>query len=290
MQILIAGHGYLGQPLAEHLAAAGHEVVALTKHEPSESDHRTYPVHSCDVSNRQEIADLNTSPDAIVHCASSNRGGPDAYRAVFRDGIRNLSSHFSGIPVFLTSSTSVYPQTDGSVVTEESASKPDRETGQILREAEDMLLGNGGTVLRLAGIYGPNRSVYLKRFLEGSATIESGEVSRFLNQIHVEDAISAIHHLLDRPALAKSQIYNVTDGNPITQRACFEWLAEHFDKPVPPESPADMNRKRAWTNKQISNEKLKSAGWKPEYPDFFEAVKHDPELVLSLREVSSESD
>ena len=78
-----------------------------------------------------------------------------------------------------TSSTSVYPQTDGSEVTEDSPADPDRETAQILRETEELILSKEGTVLRLAGLYGPRRSVHLERFLQGTATIEEDiEASR----------------------------------------------------------------------------------------------------------------
>ena len=60
--------------------------------------------------------------------------------------------------LLFTSSTSVYSQRDGSWVTEESETKPARETGRILLETEKLVLERGGMVARLAGIYGPGRS------------------------------------------------------------------------------------------------------------------------------------
>ena len=44
------------------------------------------------------------------------------------------------MPLLFTSSTSVYAQTDGSVVTEESPAIPDRETGSLLLAAETVTL------------------------------------------------------------------------------------------------------------------------------------------------------
>jgi len=286
--VLIAGFGYLGEALAKALTDRGDTVIGLTKSDPTGLDRQPNPVHSCDLSDAEEVAGLANkipTPRAIIHCASSNRGGPDAYRAVFVDGARNLASAFPGIPLLLTSSTSVYGQTDGSTVTEESPAEPERETGRLLREAEEIVRENGGTVFRLAGIYGPGRSVHLKRFLEGTATIESGEVSRLLNQIHRDDAVAAIVHWIDLDREStRGQIFNLSDRRPMSQRACYEQLAAHFEKPVPPEAPPNLNRKRAWTHKAVSSEKLQATGWSPLFGDFLDAVRNDPSLVPSIRE------
>jgi nucleoside-diphosphate-sugar epimerase len=291
--ILIAGLGYVGGALAEALTAKGREVLGITK---SGGDHtlsgpRSYPVWSCDLGDPAAVRSLadrlhaeGRAPGRVIHCASSGRGGPDAYRAVFVGGTRHLLDAFPETPVFFTSSTSVYPQTDGSTVSEISDTEPDRETGRLLLEAERQILDGGGTVLRLAGLYGPGRSVHLQKFLAGTATIESGPVSRLLNQLHREDAVGAILHLLDSPAdHIRGEIYNVVDDTPITQRECYEILAAHFGQPLPPEAPPDPDRKRGWTHKAVSNAKLHATGWTARYPSFAGALGSDPDLVDSIR-------
>ncbi|MCB1232089.1 MAG: NAD-dependent epimerase/dehydratase family protein [Verrucomicrobiae bacterium] len=289
--VLIAGVGYLGAPLAEKLAASGFSVVGLARSAPdlTGSGPGPYPVESADLGDADSIASLakRIGPvSAIVHCASSGRGGAEAYRAVFVDGTRHLIESFPGASLFFTSSTSVYGQTDGSLVTEASPADPDRETGQLLRAAEDQVIAAGGTVLRLAGIYGPGRSVHLQKFLNGTAAIESGDVSRLLNQIHRDDAVDAIVHLLGLSTEKVSgQIFNVADDTPLSQRATYEALAEYFQKPLPPEAPPDLNRKRAWTHKSISNAKLRATGWAPAHPSFPGALKTDPTLIDSIRTV-----
>ena len=96
----------------------------------------------------------------LVDCVSSGRGGgPEAYRRVYLEGARNLRAAFRPARFVYTGSTSVYAQVDGSAVDEFSPAAPDRETGRILRETEEVVLAApGGTVARLAGIYGPGRS------------------------------------------------------------------------------------------------------------------------------------
>ena len=48
-------------------------------------------------------------------------------------------------------------------------------------------------------------------------------------------------------------IYNVTDSTPATQLEVYSWLADHFHRPLPSYGPADLERKRGWTNKRVCN-------------------------------------
>jgi nucleoside-diphosphate-sugar epimerase len=285
--ILVIGCGYIGKRVADSLHAGGILVTGVTHSAESATElneTRRFPVFSCDVSDLTAVQELarksNFDQLTIIHCASSNRGGAESYRKVFLRGCENLRRCFPTARLILTSSSSVYPQTDGSTVTEESDASPDRETSRILRETEDLVLSHGGCVARLAGIYGPGRSFVLKNFLEGTAVIEGNEGhGRFLNQIHRDDAASALMHLAVAP---RHGIFNVVDDAAMTQRECFTELARRFRLPMPAAAEPDTNRKRAWTHKRLSNAKLRASGWSPRYPTYFEALDGDPELVPSI--------
>ena len=109
-------------------------------------------------------------------------------------------------------------------------------------EAEALARAGGGIALRLAGIYGPGRSVHLKKMLEGSAAIEDVEPSRFLNQIHRDDAVGAILHLLrQEPSRFAGGLFNVVDDTPLTQRQGDEALAAFYGVTVvePEETESD---------------------------------------------------
>lgn len=261
MKLLLIGNGYLGQAVTREFRENGWEVTTVSLSGDDGSI-------ACDIGDPNSVRKLPAA-DFIVHCAASGRGGADAYRHVYVEGCRNLIETFPGTPLLFTSSTSVYAQTDGSVVTEESPAEPDRETGSLLREAEGLTLAAGGTVARLAGIYGPERSVILKKFLAGETVIEE-DGRRFLNQIHRDDAARAIFRL----ALSgkRGEIYNVSDSTPLTQIGCHQALADLFSRPLPPSGPRDLNRKRGWTHKQVSNAKLRATGWEPNYPSFTDAA------------------
>jgi len=271
-KLLLCGHGYLGQAISRDFLAAGWEVTAVSRGsglQPQASDH--FREAACDLSSSHEVSSLHVEPDFIVHCASSGRGGAEAYRAVYFDGCRHLLDRFGDVPLLFTSSTSVYAQIDGSEITEESPAEPDRETGKILRETEDLVLSHGGIVTRLSGIYGPHRSVILKKFLSGEAIIEE-DGRRYLNQIHRDDAAAAILCLSSHLSTVHSQLFNLSDSHPLTQRECYESLSSIFSRPLPPTGPRDPDRKRGWTHKRVSNAKLRALGWEPRFPSFLDAV------------------
>lgn len=265
-RVLIAGCGYVGRKTAELFVHAGWEVTALTRNiRRGDAETPGLQMLACDISDRRVVsanADALRA-DVIVDCVSAGRGGgPAEYRSVYLEGARNLLELLRPGRFIFTSSTSVYAQTDGSWVTEESPADPDRETGRILRETEQLVLEHGGIVARLAGIYGPDRSALLRKFLDGTAILEDGG-GRFINQIHRDDAASALLFLAAESAA--SGIYNVAGSTPLTQRDHYALLAEHFSKPLPPAGPIDSNRKRGWTHKRVSNARLRALGWQPHF-------------------------
>ncbi|MFM8983040.1 MAG: NAD-dependent epimerase/dehydratase family protein, partial [Spartobacteria bacterium] len=230
---------------------------------------RPFPVFVSDISKPLSAPAGWSEPDLLIHCASSGGGDAEDYRAVYRDGLENLIAAFAPKRVIFTGSTSVYDQQYGEVVDENSPTEPLRETAQILLEAEAVALRAGGIVARLGGIYGPGRSMFLRKFAEGSAVLEAGG-ERFINLIHREDAARALLRLAD-PAIC-SGVYNVCDNHPPTQREIYGWISEFFQKPLPPEGPIDPHSKRGLNNKRVSNQKLRATGWEPSFPTFREAL------------------
>lgn len=289
-KVIVAGCGFVGLAAARLFAGAGREVVGVTHSAESAALLRdeAFPVVACDIADRAALAGCGElrGAELVIHCASSGRGGVGEYRAVYLDGARALAEVLAPRTLLFTGSTSVYAQTDGSWVDEESAAAPDRETGRVLREAEEFVLAQGGVVARLAGIYGPGRSVLLRKFFAGEAVIE-GEGTKWINQVHRDDIAAALVHLVATNARG---VFNVSDDEPLAQRAVYGWLAQRFARPLPPSGPPDTNRKRGWTDKRVSNAKLRATGWEARYPSFFDAVENDPALLeAALGESSSSS-
>ncbi|RFC44738.1 MAG: NUDIX family [Verrucomicrobia bacterium] len=288
---LVAGCGFVGLATARLLQAAGWRVTGCTHSADSAAAlaGESFPVVACDISSEASVGEVlggHHGVDLVLHCASSGKGGADAYRSVYFRGAQVLGGLLAPRYLLFTSSTSVYAQVSGEWVTELSPAEPPRETGKILRETEEWVLAQGGAVARLAGIYGPGRSVLLRKYFSGEAVIE-GDGRRWINQIHRDDAASGLLHLAQ---LGLPGVFNLGDSSPAEQRSLYEWLAVKFGLALPPEGPVNTERKRGWTHKQVSNKRLRELGWEPRYSSFFSAVESDAELVpLAQAQAASQS-
>ena len=286
-RILIAGCGYVGEATANLFHSAGWNVEGWvhSKESAARLSAKPYSLRVIDVSQRGDVAKRPEAFDAVIHCASSRGGDAEVYREIYLSGARHLLETFPQAKILFTSSTSVYAQRDGSRVTEESETKPLRETSRTLLEVEKLVLEKDGIIVRLAGIYGPQRSALLRKFLNGTATIDPNN-DRFVNQVHRDDIASALFLLLNR-AQTSAQIYNVVDDQPLLQSECYHWLAQRLNRPLPPTRKSEQPRKRGDTNKRVSNAKLHQIGWTPDYPTFRDAMEKSilPSFADVLRDL-----
>ena len=279
-RVLIAGCGYVGRATARVFQDAGWEVEGWTSSAESarELSAEPYAVRGVNIADAAAVNQAATSADVVIHCASSRGGHAEDYRRIYLAGARNLAAAFPRALLLFTSSTSVYAQKQGQWVTEESSAEPDHETGRILLQTEEFVLARGGVVARLAGVYGPGRSALLRKFLAGEAVIDFAN-DRFLNQTHRDDIAFALlllarRHLEITPGdeSSRARIYNVSDNHPLTHRQCYEWLASHLGRPLPPSGVASREGKRGRSNKRVSSARLQALGWFPRYPTFQAAM------------------
>ena len=147
-RILIAGCGYVGEATANLFHSAGWNVEGWvhSKESAARLSVKPYSVRVIDVSQRGDVAKRREAFDAVIHCASSRGGDAEAYREIYLNGALHLLETFPRAKILFTSSTSVYAQRDGSKLTEESETKPLRETSQILLQVEKLVLEKGGIV------------------------------------------------------------------------------------------------------------------------------------------------
>jgi nucleoside-diphosphate-sugar epimerase len=262
--VLIAGCGYVGSAAAKLFAEECWEVIGWTRSEQSAERTLESAISTCavDITDLEAVRRNCFPADVVVHCASS---GADSYLRVYRDGATNLAAFFPNARIIFTSSTSVYPQRDGSSVTEESPAEADSENAQTLRQAENVVLANDGVVLRVAGIYGPGRSFLLRSVMNGTAPSSD----RFVNQVHRDDVASAISFLARCRALNPPRIFNVVDDTPAPRAEILGWLSERLGIPLK-NSASSPELKRGRSNKRVSNAKLRALGWVPAYPSYRE--------------------
>jgi nucleoside-diphosphate-sugar epimerase len=279
MRALIVGCGYVGMPLGVELARQGHEVHGLRRSPGAEAEFKSAGIKplTADITQAEQLAGLPGAYDWVVNCVSASGGGAPEYREVYLQGTRNLIAWLGATPprkFVYASSTSVYGQSDGSLVEETSPTEPAADTAKILVETEKVLLEAvrekkfPAVILRLAGIYGPDRGYWFKQYLRNEARIE-GTGERFLNMIHREDVVGAI--LTALKSGLPGEVFNAVDDEPVTQLHFFQWLSGLLGKELPPSTPEDPEaaRKRGTTNKRVSNRRLKrELGYQFKHPTF----------------------
>lgn len=269
MGVLILGAGYLGRRLAVRARAAGRTAWTLRRTAvPGE-------VHALvgDLTRPETLA-FPGEIDRVVFCAGLQRAEPEAYRALFLDGLPRLLGRLKRQdtpPRFLfTSTTGAYGVTDGSWVDETTPAHPARETARIYREAESAVLGSGldAVVLRLSGIYGPGRCRWVAQLRDGQARRYPGP-PRYMNHIHVEDAAGAILHLLALPA--PEPLYIASDHEPVDRNLFLEELARQIGRTPPPFLPDTEHPPLGrGGNKRCDSSRLRATGYTFLYPTFRE--------------------
>jgi nucleoside-diphosphate-sugar epimerase len=267
-RILIAGCGYVGTALALELVDEGHEVFGLRK-DPSALPDGIRPV-AADLTRLEGIGALPLGLDRIVFCVGAKSRDEAAYRAIYIDGLSNLLRVLTEEGqrpqrIYLTSSTSVYAQSRDEWVDEKSPAHPPGFAGQIQLAAEGLLHGSPypSTVVRLAGIYGPERTSIIDRIRSGDA----GAGPHFTNRIHRDDVSGLLAHLIAQDDVAPLLIG--VDSEPARADDVWAWLAAELDLDWTPTSGEDTPRRRTGS-KRCRNDLLLSTGYALRYPTYRE--------------------
>lgn len=292
MSLLIAGFGDLGRQIAhEYFEAPGNipgPVLALGRSVNQLELAPGIRAIKADLTDPDSLSHLPEDITHIVYCASADGSDPDAYRAIYVDGLRNLLTKvLSTRPVrgsagtrplehilehqprptqptrvVFVSSSAVYAKSLEGWVDEKSPTEPSRFNGQIMLEAELLCrkMVPDAQILRLSGIYGPGRTHLLRRLMTGQATVPASS-DFWANRIHIEDAARAALHLLN--LTSGGETFIGTDCFPLPLREVYIDLAKRLNAPTPTEAApsAMMGRKR------LSNRKLLDSGFEFRWPD-----------------------
>jgi nucleoside-diphosphate-sugar epimerase len=272
-RILIAGYGYVGTALGARLLAAGHEVWGLRRSAVG------FPlgVHAvaADLTNPQTLRHLPPALEVVFYTAAADGSDDAAYRATYVDGLRHLlealvEQRQAPRRVLFTSSTAVYAQSHGDWVDEASPTEPQHFTGRRVLEGERLLLASpfAATVLRLGGIYGPERVSLIERVRQGLGVCREGP-PLYTNRIHRDDCAGALHHLMTLPQ--PEALYLGVDHDPADQCDVLRWLAAQLGAPPPKIAGlVEDETRRPRTNKRCRNTRLVDSGYAFRYPTFRE--------------------
>lgn len=182
------------------------------------------------------------------------------------------------------STVGVYGNTNGRMVDENAPLLPTQERSRFRALAENRWQNLGAFnnlpihVFRLAGIYGPGRSV-LDRVRNATAKNIVKPGHKF-SRIHVDDITAILKASINQPN--PGSIYNVADDEPAEPSVVTKMAAELLGKESPEEilfedafdNMSDMGKTFWADNRLISNERVKEElEIKLNYPTYREGLK-----------------
>lgn len=247
--LVILGAGYIGRFLYQ--AAQRHGRVAFAT---SRTPDAHLPFVPPDRRVLYDLLRLETwrhvpTPADVVWC----------FPALPEDGATRFAQHVidRGSRLVVLGSTAAFPSGLSDVIDERTP--VDRSIPRVAAE-ERVRTTFGAIILRLAGIYGPDRHVFdwIRR-----GTVTNSQ--KFVNLVHAEDVAELCLLALQRASTGSA--YIVSDGHPRRWSEICRFAAERFQVPLPQTPPT------ADVGKRLSSRKILSDfNYRLRHPDMFTAL------------------
>lgn len=268
-KILIAGCGDLGCELGSQLSGQGHSVYGLRR-DTSQMPDCIEPIASDLFTQTPNLPD---QLDYVFYIVSASGYKDVAYYQAYVLGVKHLLKGLAKQKVkriFYISSSSVFGQSDGEWVTEDSPVEGKHFASKRLLEGEETIQESKfpATVIRFGGIYGPGRTHLIDLVLQGKAHCMEGVYS---NRIHSEDCVGMMLHLmqLDETDPKKvASLYIGVDDEPTPTCEVYEWLAEELSVSDIEHLEPTENSRMQRSNKRLSNRRIRESGYDFHYPSF----------------------
>ena len=278
-RLLIFGFGYTSKFMCNKLAKKNWQVFCTTRFSEKFEEIQSLNATPIGFDEEEKIKCLLGEDLYILSTAPPKNGSDpviDNYGCLFKNNSDRIK--WAGY----LSTTSVYGDKGGEWVTEDTVLKPSLERS-ILRVAAEKLWMKFGEILaiktmifRLAGIYGPGRSL-VDRLIENEKIYIVDKPGHLFNRIHIEDIVGAIEMAMG--AQSKSAIFNLSDDLPATQLEVAKFAANLLEKSCPEtvnlksERVSAMARSFYKEEKKVSNTKLKNElGYHLVFPSFKEGL------------------
>lgn len=239
MRIGILGCGLLGLHLAKALEARGSLSLTTTqKARKEELSHYGASLFVLEGTQINLMREFLYPLDLLIMTMASKSPSDD--RRTYQLTCRNIKNLLKEQPtlgpeqIIYTSSTHVYGNHEGERVLETAPLLSQTPHGEALIGAERELLeieklGRAVSILRLAQLYGPSRTLSseIKRI---SGSTLSGKGNNFTNFTHLDDARDSILHIAEK---SLTGIYNVVGETHMPRRQFYDLVCRHYSWPAP---------------------------------------------------------
>ena len=281
--LITGGAGYLGSTLSEELLNRGYKVTAL--------DNLLYKqislLHLCSNEHfnfiQQDVTDIDLLKKTIVDYdviipLAAIVGGPacdadkDLATRVNFEQIQTIVDNLRDNQKIIMPNTNSQYGSSVDIITEDSPFNPLSHYAKTKCDAEDVILEtNNGICLRLATVFGASSRMRTdllvndfvhKAIVDGYLILFQAHFNR--NYIHVRDVANTFIFCIENYNDMNSDVYNVGLSNAnLSKKELALKVKEYFPNLVIKEDEfkSDFDNR----NYIVSNDKLESFGWKPQY-------------------------
>lgn len=254
MKVGIIGLGWLGLPLAKSLLNKGSQVIGTTRSRSVSLSHEHFS-HVVFDPQQKRFTDNSyfTDSDVVILAFTPSKTDEKAYA---KDCVRMTDLISPSCKVILLSSSGVYPKRDG-IFTEENYPAGSIKNNAIgyAELALSSILRERLTIIRLAGLVGPNRYPVTAMSKSG----KSYENQERINLIHQEDAIGLIEFVIEH------KLWNQTINGCSTEHPLKGPFYTEMAHKLGIEAPMFENKIRS--ERIISNQHSRDLGYHYLYPD-----------------------
>ena len=278
-RLLIFGFGYTSKFMCKKLAKKNWQVFCTTRSSEKFGEIQSINATPIGFNDEEKIKQLLEEDLYILSTAPPENGTDpviDNYSYLFKNNSERIK--WAGY----LSTTSVYGDKKGEWVTEDAVLKPSLERSVLRVAAENLwiklgdILATKTMIFRLAGIYGPGRSL-VDRLIENERIYVVDKPAHLFNRIHIEDIVGAIEMAMSTQS--RASIFNLSDDLPATQIEVAKFAANLLKKKFPEtvnlksERVSEMARSFYKEEKKVSNKKLKNElGYNLVFPSFKEGL------------------
>ncbi len=236
-QISIIGCGWLGLPLAKYLIAQDHIIKGSTTSQCKIELLKTFGIEGfyIEITSEGVKGDIESclagSDILILNIPPGLRQDPNAN---FVQRMRFLIPYIETSTikkVLFVSSISVYKDSESMpIITEDTPTDPETESGKQLLQVEDLLKDNNAfstTILRFGGLFGADR--HPAKFLSGRTNLQNPSAP--VNLIHRSDCIQICAEIIKQDLFGDT-INAVTTPHP-TKKEYYTSVCESMHLTLP---------------------------------------------------------
>jgi nucleoside-diphosphate-sugar epimerase len=255
VKIIITGAtGFLGRNLAESFHADDLQVTATGRSTPVGDELRKDGIQfkKADILDLDQLNKAFLPADCVIHCAA--KSDPWGKYRDFHDtnvvGTRNVikvSKKHNIKKIIFISTPSIYFSGKDRYDISEKEPLPDRQASnysktKLISEAELTDLQQQGykvIIFRPRALYGPYDNTIIPRILrladqKQMPLINNGRA--LVDITYVDNFVDVIRKSLTAPDNAWNEIYNISNGDPISVKEWFSQILIIFDRPFKPKN------------------------------------------------------